>query len=43
MRCGGTIIDVTTHQLPWHGTGHHQRPRTFAQSTKLQDVLYEIR
>lgn len=43
LRCGGTIIDVTTHQLPWHGTGHHQRPRTFAQSTKLQDVLYEIR
>jgi len=34
---------VTTHQLPWHGTSHHQRPRTFAQSTKLQDVLYEIR
>jgi alanine-synthesizing transaminase len=34
---------VTTHQLPWHGTSHHPRPRTFAQSTKLQDVLYEIR
>ena len=34
---------MTTHQLPWHGTSHHSRPRTFAQSTKLQDVLYEIR
>jgi len=34
---------VTTHQLPWHPTSHHPRPRTFAQSTKLQDVLYEIR
>jgi alanine-synthesizing transaminase len=34
---------VTTHQLPWQPAGHHQRPRTFAQSTKLQDVLYEIR
>jgi alanine-synthesizing transaminase len=34
---------VTTHQLPWQGTSHHPRPRTFAQSTKLQDVLYEIR
>ena len=32
-----------TTQLPWHGTSHHHRPRTFAQSTKLQDVLYEIR
>jgi alanine-synthesizing transaminase len=38
----GTIGDVTTHQLPVHGTGHH-RQRTFAQSSKLQDVLYEIR
>lgn len=34
---------MTTHQLPWHGTSQHRRPRTFAQSTKLQDVLYEIR
>jgi alanine-synthesizing transaminase len=34
---------VTTHQLPWQGTGQHPRPRTLAQSTKLQDVLYEIR
>ena len=35
---------MTTHQLPpWHSTSHHPRPRTFAQSTKLQDVLYEIR
>ena len=34
---------MSTHQMPWHGTSHHPRPRTFAQSTKLQDVLYEIR
>ena len=34
--------DVTTHQLPVHNSGHH-RQRTFAQSSKLQDVLYEIR
>ena len=34
---------MTTHQLPWHPPSHHPRPRTFAQSTKLQDVLYEIR
>lgn len=34
---------MTTHHLPWHGTSHHPRARTFAQSTKLQDVLYEIR
>ena len=34
---------MTTHHLPWHATSHHPRPRTFAQSTKLQDVLYEIR
>ena len=34
---------MSTHQLPWHGTSQHRRPRTFAQSTKLQDVLYEIR
>jgi alanine-synthesizing transaminase len=39
----GTIVNVTTHQLPWHTTGHQPRQRTFAQSTKLQDVLYEIR
>src|SRR3982074_1930739 len=35
--------DVTTHQMPWHSTSHQPRQRTFAQSTKLQDVLYEIR
>ena len=35
--------DVTTHQVPWHSTGHHPRQRTFTQSSKLQDVLYEIR
>jgi alanine-synthesizing transaminase len=34
---------VTTHQVPWQTAGHHRRPRTFAQSSKLQDVLYEIR
>ncbi|MGH3577410.1 MAG: aminotransferase, partial [Mycobacterium sp.] len=39
----GTMVDVTTHQLPWHATGHPERQRTFAQSSKLQDVLYEIR
>ena len=36
------MVSVTTHQLPWQ-TGQHPKPRTFAQSTKLQDVLYEIR
>ena len=36
-------MDVSTHHMPWHGTSQHPRPRTFAQSTKLQDVLYEIR
>jgi len=39
----GTINSVSTHHMPWHGTSQHPRPRTFAQSTKLQDVLYEIR
>lgn len=34
---------MTTHQLPWQSASYHPRPRTFAQSTKLQDVLYEIR
>ena len=34
--------DVTTHQLPVHTVGHH-RQRVFAQSSKLQDVLYDIR
>lgn len=34
---------MSTHQLPWHGTSQHPRQRTFTQSTKLQDVLYEIR
>jgi alanine-synthesizing transaminase len=33
---------MTTHQWPWL-TGNPQRQRTFTQSTKLQDVLYEIR
>src|SRR4051812_49447919 len=35
--------DVTTHHVPWQATGHHPRQRTFTQSSKLQDVLYEIR
>ena len=39
----GTISSVTAHQLPWHPATQHHRQRTFAQSTKLQDVLYEIR
>ncbi|HZC90212.1 MAG TPA: aminotransferase, partial [Mycobacterium sp.] len=43
MDSHGTMDDVTTHQLPWHSTGHQPRQRTFAQSSKLQDVLYEIR
>jgi len=37
---------VTAHQvpqIPWPAAGGQQRQRTFAQSTKLQDVLYEIR
>jgi alanine-synthesizing transaminase len=34
---------VTTNQLPWQSTGHHDRQRIFTQSSKLQDVLYEIR
>lgn len=34
---------MTTHQLPWHPVSAHRRPRTFAQSSKLQNVLYEIR
>lgn len=37
------MVDVTTHELPWRAAGGHQRQRTFSQSTKLQDVLYEIR
>src|SRR2546429_9241187 len=37
------MSDVTTQQLPWHTTGHQPRQRMFAQSSKLQDVLYEIR
>ncbi|WP_113963059.1 pyridoxal phosphate-dependent aminotransferase [Mycobacterium shimoidei] len=43
MDSHGTMVDVTTHQLPWHAAAHQQRQRTFAQSSKLQDVLYEIR
>ena len=37
---------MTAHQvpqIPWPAAGGQQRQRTFAQSTKLQDVLYEIR
>ncbi len=43
MDNGGTISGVTTHQLPLHASAHHRPQRTFAQSSKLQDVLYEIR
>lgn len=39
----GTINGVTTHQVPLHASAHHRPHRTFAQSSKLQDVLYEIR
>ncbi|MCK5752621.1 MAG: aminotransferase, partial [Mycobacterium sp.] len=40
----GRIVDVTTHPAPWQASsGHHARPRVFTQSSKLQDVLYEIR
>ena len=43
----GTIDHVTAHslpnQLPRPADGSQPRPRTFAQSTKLQNVLYEIR
>ncbi|KKC02345.1 pyridoxal phosphate-dependent aminotransferase [Mycobacterium nebraskense] len=42
MDSSGTIGDVTTHQLPLHASAHH-RQRVFAQSSKLQGVLYEIR
>ncbi|MFI5506663.1 pyridoxal phosphate-dependent aminotransferase [Mycobacterium sp. NPDC051804] len=38
-----TIVDVTTHHVPFQASGQHPRPRTFTQSSKLQDVLYEIR
>ena len=35
---------MTTHPAPWQASsGHHARPRGFTQSSKLQDVLYEIR
>ena len=37
------MYDVTAHHVPFHATGHHPRLRTFTQSSKLQDVLYEIR
>ncbi|MEO8815446.1 MAG: pyridoxal phosphate-dependent aminotransferase [Mycobacterium sp.] len=43
MDTHGTMVDVTTNQLPWHSTGNQPRQRTFAQSAKLQNVLYEIR
>ena len=36
-------MPMSTSQLPWHSTGQHGRQRTFTQSSKLQDVLYEIR
>ena len=34
---------MSTHQLPLHPSAHHRPQRSFAQSSKLQDVLYEIR
>ena len=34
---------MTTHQVPLHASAHHRPQRSFAQSSKLQDVLYEIR
>ncbi|MEE2853087.1 MAG: pyridoxal phosphate-dependent aminotransferase [Actinomycetota bacterium] len=43
MDSDGTIGGVTTHQLPLHASAHHRPQRSFAQSSKLQDVLYEIR
>src|SRR6204780_4799657 len=43
MDSRGTIVDVTTHQLPWQNAGYQPRQRTLAQSSKLQAVLYEIR
>ncbi|MDM4138534.1 MULTISPECIES: pyridoxal phosphate-dependent aminotransferase [Mycobacterium] len=43
MDSDGTISGVTTHQLPLHASAHHRPQRSFAQSSKLQDVLYEIR
>ncbi|MCV7438900.1 pyridoxal phosphate-dependent aminotransferase [Mycobacterium seoulense] len=42
MDTSGTIGEVTMHQLPLHASAHH-RQRVFAQSSKLRDVLYEIR
>ena len=42
MDSSGTIRDVTTHHVPLHSAAHH-RQRIFEQSSKLQDVLYEIR
>jgi alanine-synthesizing transaminase len=39
----GTISGVTTHQVPLNASAHHRPQRSFAQSSKLQDVLYEIR
>ncbi|BCZ21187.1 pyridoxal phosphate-dependent aminotransferase [Mycobacterium senriense] len=43
MDSDGTISGVTTHHLPLHTSAHHRPQRSFAQSSKLQDVLYEIR
>ncbi len=43
MDSDGTIGGVTTHHLPVHASAHHRPQRNFAQSSKLQDVLYEIR
>ncbi|MBW0018261.1 MAG: pyridoxal phosphate-dependent aminotransferase [Mycobacterium sp.] len=43
MDSSETMGGVTTHQLPVHTAGHHRQQRAFSQSSKLQDVLYEIR
>lgn len=43
MDTDGTISGVTTHHLPLPASAHHRPQRSFAQSSKLQDVLYEIR
>ncbi|MDA4086106.1 putative aspartate aminotransferase [Mycolicibacterium hassiacum DSM 44199] len=43
MDGGETMVGVTTQHVPLHSTGRQPRQRTFTQSSKLQDVLYEIR
>ena len=45
MDSDGSMDDMSAHPVSSERTwqGQHRPPRTFAQSTKLQDVLYEIR